>query len=170
MLIDSLNLLPIFLADNDTYGSEDSINGKYFPMELHIVFFKSSYKTQENAIKHSDGLVVLAFFFIISQKPNTAYVEVSQSLKKIIKAHTSTSLEYPLSLWDYINEDIDDFFVYNGSLTTPPCLDKYPLIYFYTFSLTFFGSTFFMNISTFYHFIFLFFSTSCHVDRNKFAY
>ena len=72
----SFDLLSFFLADNDTYGSEDSINGKYFPMELHIVFYKSLYKSQENAKKHSDGLAVLAFFFIISQKPNSAYVEV----------------------------------------------------------------------------------------------
>lgn len=99
-------------------------------MELHVVFYKSMYKSQDNAMKHSDGLAVLAFFFIISQKPNSAYVEVSQSLKKIVKAHTSTTLEYPLALGDYLHDDINEFFVYNGSLTTPPCLDKYFMLIF----------------------------------------
>lgn len=94
-------------------------------MELHIVLFNKAYGTQENAMKHSDGLAVLAFFFIISQNPNPSYIEISQSLKRIIKAPKSTMLEYPLALDDYIHDDLNEFFVYNGSLTTPPCLDKY---------------------------------------------
>lgn len=94
-------------------------------MELHIVLFKKAYGTQENAMKHSDGLTVLAFFFIISQTPNPSYIEISQSLKRIIKAPKSTMLEYPLALGDYIHDDLNEFFVYDGSLTTPPCLDKY---------------------------------------------
>lgn len=94
-------------------------------MELHAVFFKKDYHTKEEAMKHSDGLAVLAFFFIISQKPNLAYIEVTQSLKRIVTARTSTFLEYPLAFLDYIHDDLSEYFIYNGSLTTPPCLDKY---------------------------------------------
>jgi carbonic anhydrase len=92
-------------------------------MELHIVMFKKQYGTFSNALEHSDGLTVLAFFFIISQKANSAYVEISQNLKRIVKAQTSTNLSYPLSLGDYVHEDVDEYFAYNGSLTTPPCLE-----------------------------------------------
>lgn len=112
-------------ADNDSLGSEDTINGKRFPMELHMVFYKKEYKSQDLALKHSDGLTVLAFFFSISHKPNSAYVEVAENLQKIIKAHTNSSFEYPLALEDYIHLELDEYYVYNGSLTTPPCLDKY---------------------------------------------
>lgn len=94
-------------------------------MELHMVFYKKEYKSQELALKHSDGLTVLAFFFSISHKPNSAYVEVSKNLQKVIKAHTDISFEYPLALEDYIHTDLSEYYVYNGSLTTPPCLDKY---------------------------------------------
>lgn len=94
-----------------------------------MVFFKKEYKSQEVALKNSDGLAVLAFFFAISQKPNSAYVEVSKNLQKVTKAHTSTTFEYPLALEDYIHTDLHEYYIYNGSLTTPPCLDKYFLYY-----------------------------------------
>lgn len=32
-------------------------------MELHMVFFKEEYKSIKQAVKHSDGLTVLAFFY-----------------------------------------------------------------------------------------------------------
>jgi carbonic anhydrase len=112
-------------GDNDTYGSEDSFNGKHYPMELHLVFYKEMYGNQENATRHSDGLAVLAFFFRISQKPNAAYVEVTKLLQKITNPNTNASFEEPLALEDYIHSNMDDYYVYNGSLTTPPCLDKF---------------------------------------------
>lgn len=112
----------VILADNDSLGSEDTINGKHFPMELNMVFFKKEYKSLEQALNHSDGLTVLAFFFSISQKPNPAYVEIAKSLRKVVKAQTNVTLDYPLALEDYIHGDLVEYFVYNGSLTTPPCL------------------------------------------------
>lgn len=32
-------------------------------MELHMVFFKEEYGSATDAVKHSDGLTVLAFFY-----------------------------------------------------------------------------------------------------------
>jgi hypothetical protein len=37
-----------------------------FPMEMHIVHRKRSYGSVQEALKHSDGLTVLAFFFQVS--------------------------------------------------------------------------------------------------------
>jgi hypothetical protein len=37
-----------------------------FPMEMHIVHRKRSYDSVHEALKHSDGLSVLAFFFQVS--------------------------------------------------------------------------------------------------------
>lgn len=90
-----------------------------------MVFYKKEYKSQELALKHADGLTVLAFFFSISHKPSAAYVEVSKNLQKVVKAHANTSFEYALALEDYIHTDLSEYYVYNGSLTTPPCLDEY---------------------------------------------
>jgi carbonic anhydrase len=113
----------VLVGDNDSYGSEDSLNGKHFPMELHLVFYKQEYGSQESALKHSDGLAVLAFFFKISQKPNAAYVQITQLLTQIIEPNTNASFDVPLALEDYIHINTDEYYVYNGSLTTPPCLE-----------------------------------------------
>ena len=48
---------------NDSEGSEDLINNHSFAMELHGVFYKGIYKSMKEAIKHKDGLAVLAYFF-----------------------------------------------------------------------------------------------------------
>lgn len=50
-------------GENDTQGSEDLINNHSFAMELHAVFFKEDYRSMTDAIHHSDGLAVLAYFF-----------------------------------------------------------------------------------------------------------
>lgn len=50
-------------GDNDTLGSEDLIDGVSYPMELHMVFYKKSYRNTRQALEHADGLTVLAFFY-----------------------------------------------------------------------------------------------------------
>lgn len=50
-------------GDNDTLGSEDKINNKSFPVELHMVFYHSKYASLNEALHHNNGLTVLAFFY-----------------------------------------------------------------------------------------------------------
>jgi carbonic anhydrase len=85
-------------------------------MELHVVFYKRMYGSQENALKHEDGLTVLAFFFAIALKPNPSYVEVSKLLRRITKPHTNASFEDPLALEDYMHSNMHDYYVYNGNV------------------------------------------------------
>lgn len=53
-------------GDNDTFGSEDLIDGRSFPMELHVVFFNKRYVDAKHAMQYPDGLCVLAFFYDVS--------------------------------------------------------------------------------------------------------
>lgn len=53
-------------GENDTVGSEDLIDGRSYPMELHMVFYKKVYRNQRDAQDHTDGLTVLAFFYEVS--------------------------------------------------------------------------------------------------------
>lgn len=48
---------------NDTMGSEDRIDDRSFPMELHMVFYKKQYRNSRSAMDQPDGLTVLAFFY-----------------------------------------------------------------------------------------------------------
>jgi carbonic anhydrase len=87
-------------------------------MELHVVFFKSDYKSIDEATKHSDGLVVMAFFFEVGNKTINAYEEFTNLLDNIKKPNMKKSLKNPLALIDYVQTNFDEYYVYNGSLTT----------------------------------------------------
>lgn len=54
---------------NNMEGSEHTVDGAQQPLEMHVVFFKSCYLTQEAALKEKDGIAVLAYFFKVN--PNT---------------------------------------------------------------------------------------------------
>lgn len=53
-------------GENDTMGSEDQIDGKTYPMEMHLVFFKTEYLNSDNALNYPDGLTVVAVLFEVS--------------------------------------------------------------------------------------------------------
>lgn len=99
-------------------------------MELHAVFFKEEYKSMKEATMHPDGLAVMAFFFNIS-RPNPAYEEMSDLLTTIVEPHQTASFADPLALQDYMLSDLHEYYVYNGSLTTPPCLEIVTWLDFY---------------------------------------
>lgn len=99
-------------------------------MELHVVFFKQEYGSMKNATFYSDGLAVLAFFFKIANS-NPAYEEMSELLATITKPHTKASFKRPLALQDLMIPSMHEYYVYNGSLTTPPCLEVVSWLDFY---------------------------------------
>lgn len=99
-------------------------------MELHVVFFNSKYKTMKEATNHEDGLAVMAFFFKVSSS-NPAYEEMSELLATITKPHTNATFSKPVALKDLVLVDMSEYYVYNGSLTTPPCLEVVTWLDFY---------------------------------------
>lgn len=100
-------------------------------MELHVVFFRKEYKSMKTSSEHADGLAVMAFFFKIFKKPNPAYEEMSELLSVIQKPHTTAVFKKPLALLDLMQSNLHEYYVYNGSLTTPPCLEVVTWLDFY---------------------------------------
>ncbi|KAL0106136.1 hypothetical protein PUN28_016105 [Cardiocondyla obscurior] len=113
-------------GENDYEGSEDLINNHSFPMEMHAVFYKEDYKSMNEALKHDDGLAILAYLYEISPQPNSIYESIIKVLPDIEVVGKGKALEQSLLLGDILVPDIasmQDYFTYNGSLTTPPCLE-----------------------------------------------
>ncbi|XP_015127607.1 carbonic anhydrase 15 [Diachasma alloeum] len=110
-------------GENDHEGSEDLINNHSFAMELHAVFYKKIYGSFQQAIHHPDGLTVLAYFFEASEEDNPNYALIVESLPLIEAVDSSTNLN-PMALESLLLPNpavLQDYFTYNGSLTTPPC-------------------------------------------------
>lgn len=92
-------------------------------MELHIVFFKQKYKTFKAAMEQEDGLTVVALFFDISDFDNPSYEEFTSVLESVRKSNTSVYFEKPSALRQFLAPNMDIYYTYDGSLTTPPCLE-----------------------------------------------
>ncbi|KAH9488257.1 Carbonic anhydrase 3 [Bulinus truncatus] len=91
----------------DSRGSEHYIDGKHFPMELHIVHYQKRLANSSVAGQHPFGLAVLGFFFQIQLAGNETEIDAFALLSLLPK--DSKQL---------------DFYRYFGSLTTPPCSES----------------------------------------------
>ena len=54
------------VCQDDSRGSEHTLNGSPFPLELHIVHKRTDLGTVDLALKERHGLAVAGFFFEIA--------------------------------------------------------------------------------------------------------
>ncbi|NWI87795.1 CAH4 anhydrase, partial [Pitta sordida] len=105
-------------------GSEHSIDGEKYAMELHLVHIREDVSDVTEAKKHKDGLAVLAFFIKVAEKENKNYTTLLNDLEKIkYKGETSPIDPLPLSSLLPPKEDLGKYYRYEGSLTTPDCYE-----------------------------------------------
>ncbi|XP_063029856.1 carbonic anhydrase 4 [Melospiza melodia melodia] len=102
-------------------GSEHSIDGEKYPMEFHIVHIREDASDVSEAKKGPDGLAVLAFF-VEAGKENKNYETLLSKLKNIESKGGSAKVDpLPLSSLLPPEEDLERYYRYRGSLTTPDC-------------------------------------------------
>ncbi|KAI5096667.1 carbonic anhydrase 4 [Silurus meridionalis] len=106
----------------DGLGSEHTIDGEQYPMELHIVHIKEQYNTLKEAMNDSVGVAGLAFFYEVSTKENQKFNEVIEALGRIPYNGNSTTLQN-FRLTDILPplEKLSSYYRYSGSLTVPGC-------------------------------------------------
>ncbi|NXY63284.1 CAH4 anhydrase, partial [Callaeas wilsoni] len=104
-------------------GSEHSIDGEKYPMELHIVHIREDVSDVTEAKKTPDGLAVLAFF-VKADEENKNYATLLSELKNIRYKGQSAQID-PLPLGSLLppEEDLGRYYRYEGSLTTPDCYE-----------------------------------------------
>ncbi|XP_017772054.1 PREDICTED: carbonic anhydrase 7-like [Nicrophorus vespilloides] len=110
-------------SSSDHRGSEHTIDKKSFPMEMHVIFYRSDLNATV-AMKTDKGLVIIGYIFEIGDKCNDAIatlMEVSEQLK--LEPDNSIDLQNVFrldSLFDMIEKE---YVTYIGSMTTPPCYE-----------------------------------------------
>jgi len=87
--------------------SENVINGKSYPMEMHLVH------------ANSDGhLAVVGVMFDVVKKRNTKMMKILRALP--LNAGDENSFESGIKGYDLL-PITQEYYRFNGSLTTPPC-------------------------------------------------
>ena len=117
-------------------GSEHTINGERFPMEMHLVHQASSLEwgveSATSPVNIPDGLAVAAFLWKISETDNEDLNPIIEMLGRIKKAGSQTELESNLKISSLISPAMGPYFSYHGSLTTPGCNEVVHWIVFRT--------------------------------------
>uniref|UniRef100_A0A8C4ZHC3 Carbonic anhydrase n=1 Tax=Gadus morhua TaxID=8049 RepID=A0A8C4ZHC3_GADMO len=106
-------------------GSEHTIDGEQYPMELHIVHMKKEYTDLSAALKDPNGVAVLGFFYEESRSANKKYDNIINAVQKITAPSSNTSLA-SISLDQLIpaRQNLTTYYRYKGSLTTPGCTES----------------------------------------------
>ena len=130
----------------DEQGSEHTIDGTEFPLEMHMVHINSKYVDGEGNLDtayatESDGLAVLGFLFHIDDTANDTIESLTDGIlslvspnmtRRYIAANVIDALTRRYTGGDAIDAtfdiaefvamvNVDDYYTYNGSLTTPDC-------------------------------------------------
>ncbi|KAJ8361200.1 hypothetical protein SKAU_G00177250 [Synaphobranchus kaupii] len=106
---------------NGSAGSEHSVNGRRFPVEMQIYMYNSDDFDSVNAAIHENRTIAtMAVFFQVGVKDNPAVDPIIHGLKGVVHHEKETFLE-PFILRDLLPSSLGSYYRYTGSLTTPPC-------------------------------------------------
>ncbi|XP_010222240.1 PREDICTED: receptor-type tyrosine-protein phosphatase gamma, partial [Tinamus guttatus] len=106
---------------NGSAGSEHSINGKRFPVEMRIYFYNpDDFDSFGTAVLENRVVGAMAVFFQVSQRDNSALDPIIHGLKGVVHHEKETFLD-PFVLRDLLPTSLGSYYRYAGSLTTPPC-------------------------------------------------
>uniref|UniRef100_A0A8C0BIY1 Receptor-type tyrosine-protein phosphatase gamma n=1 Tax=Buteo japonicus TaxID=224669 RepID=A0A8C0BIY1_9AVES len=106
---------------NGSAGSEHSINGKRFPVEMQIYFYNpDDFDSFGTAVLENRVVGAMAVFFQVNQRDNPALDPIIHGLKGVVHHEKETFLD-PFVLRDLLPTSLGSYYRYAGSLTTPPC-------------------------------------------------
>uniref|UniRef100_A0A8C3H4X7 Receptor-type tyrosine-protein phosphatase gamma n=2 Tax=Corvus moneduloides TaxID=1196302 RepID=A0A8C3H4X7_CORMO len=106
---------------NGSAGSEHSINGKRFPVEMQIYFYNpDDFDSFGTAVLENRVVGAMAVFFQVSQRDNSALDPIIHGLKGVVHHEKETFLD-PFVLRELLPTSLGSYYRYTGSLTTPPC-------------------------------------------------
>uniref|UniRef100_A0A665TU33 protein-tyrosine-phosphatase n=1 Tax=Echeneis naucrates TaxID=173247 RepID=A0A665TU33_ECHNA len=114
-------------------GSEHSLDGVKSPLEMQIYSFEAHrFDSLDEAMKAGGRITALAIRYASPSSfcPLLSSSSSSVVLNYLVSAPGKTSEVSPFSLGGLLPNSTDKYFIYNGSLTTPPCSEVVEWIVF----------------------------------------
>lgn len=91
-------------------------------LELHMVHHEKRFDSLTKAADVKNGIAVFGILFHITETPNPQIEKLLSTTASIFDvAGKNITYKEKLLLSDYLPRDVDTFFRYEGSLTTPGC-------------------------------------------------
>uniref|UniRef100_A0A3P8U8U2 Protein tyrosine phosphatase receptor type Z1a n=1 Tax=Amphiprion percula TaxID=161767 RepID=A0A3P8U8U2_AMPPE len=110
-------------------GSEHSLNGMKYPLEMQIYCYDpDDFQSLDDAIKEGGRVAALAVLFEISLDDNENFTPVLEAINTVSR-FKSGSVE-AFTLRSLLPNNTDKYYIYNGSLTAPPCSEMVEWIVF----------------------------------------
>ncbi|KAL8559398.1 hypothetical protein ACOMHN_045195 [Nucella lapillus] len=117
-------------------GSEHTVNGKAFPMEVQLVHWNTrNYESIEDAVGRPNGIVIVTLFTQLGREHHGLRL-ITDALEDVQYKGRQKTLTAPFNPGSFMPDpQLRDFWTYEGSLTTPPCSEnvtwillRYPLM------------------------------------------
>ena len=113
-------------------GSEHKLNGKSASMEVQLVNYNINYSNFETAKEKFDGILVLSVLVDVSTDvpSNSIWKKISDGLPVILSPGSKNKLDSGIKFMNLLPRNVDDFYLYKGSFTTPPCFETVTWVVF----------------------------------------
>lgn len=107
-------------SSNDR-GSEHTIDGQRFAMEMHLVHVNKKYLDDiPKALTKPDGLAVVGIMFVVGGSEFAPLTPITDAADEIAK-DSSKEVNTTVELKKFLSQVGPGYYSYDGSLTTPTC-------------------------------------------------